>query len=87
MLIETFARRARVDIGLPSIDQDAHGLTPRERDVLACLSTGATNRQIAATLFISEKTASLHVSNIMRKLGVSNRGQAAALAHREGLLV
>jgi DNA-binding CsgD family transcriptional regulator/tetratricopeptide (TPR) repeat protein len=87
MLIETFARRARVDIGLPSIDRDAHGLTPRERDVLACLSTGATNRQIAATLFISEKTASLHVSNIMRKLGVSNRGQAAALAHREGLLV
>ena len=53
---------------------------------LATLTTGATNRQIASRLFISEKTASVHVSNIMRKLGVSNRGEAAALAHREGLV-
>ncbi len=62
------------------------GSAPRECEVLASLCTGATNRQIAATLFISEKTAGVHVSNIMRKLGVSNRGEAAALAHREGMV-
>ena len=47
--------------------------------------TGATNRQIAGALFISEKTASVHVSNIIRKLGVSNRGEAAAAAWEHGL--
>ncbi len=86
-LIERFARRARLDIGLAGPAPDDLGLTAREREVLATLSTGATNRQIASTLFISEKTASVHVSNIIRKLGVSNRGQAAAVAHREGIVV
>jgi DNA-binding NarL/FixJ family response regulator len=47
---------------------------------------GRTNRQIARTLFISEKTASVHVSNIMRKLGAANRSEAAAVAHRLRLL-
>ena len=55
-------------------------LTPREREVLELLATGATNKDIATTLFISEKTASVHVSNILGKLGVANRGAAAALA-------
>ena len=85
-LIEAFARRARIDIGVPPTDSECYQLTAREREVLATLTTGATNRQIASRLFISEKTASVHVSNIMRKLGVSNRGEAAALAHREGLV-
>ena len=48
------------------------------------LTHGATNRAIAQTLFISEKTAALHVSNILAKLGVQNRGEAAALARRTG---
>jgi DNA-binding CsgD family transcriptional regulator/tetratricopeptide (TPR) repeat protein len=61
---------------------DALGLTSRERDVLRLVSAGRTNRQIAEALFISPKTASVHVSNILAKLDVSSRGEAAALAHR-----
>ncbi|MDW4909359.1 AAA family ATPase [Streptomyces sp. ADMS] len=61
------------------------GLTSRERDVLRLVSAGRTNRQIAGELFISPKTASVHVSNILAKLGVSGRGEAAAVAHRLGL--
>ena len=55
-------------------------LTPREQEVLDLVSAGATNKAIASTLFISEKTASVHVSNVLAKLGVANRGAAAALA-------
>ncbi|HEX8863701.1 MAG TPA: LuxR C-terminal-related transcriptional regulator [Actinomycetes bacterium] len=62
--------------------EDPLGLTPREREVLALIADGRTNRQIAETLFISPKTASVHVSNILAKLGVANRGEAAAVAHR-----
>jgi DNA-binding NarL/FixJ family response regulator len=54
--------------------------------VLQHLVLGRTNRQIARVLFISEKTASVHVSNIMRKLGAANRSEAAAIAHRLRLL-
>ncbi|MFJ9868767.1 AAA family ATPase [Streptomyces sp. NPDC101165] len=61
------------------------GLTSRERDVLRLVSAGRTNRQIAEELFISPKTASVHVSNILSKLGVAGRGEAAAVAHRLGL--
>jgi DNA-binding NarL/FixJ family response regulator len=57
-------------------------LTDRERDVLAHLVEGRTNRQIAGTLYISEKTVSVHVSNILAKLGVRSRAEAAALARR-----
>jgi DNA-binding CsgD family transcriptional regulator/tetratricopeptide (TPR) repeat protein len=64
---------------------EALGLTSRERDVLRLVAAGHTNRRIAGELFISPKTASVHVSNILAKLGVSGRGEAAAVAHRLGL--
>jgi DNA-binding CsgD family transcriptional regulator len=65
--------------------EDPFGLTPREREVLALIAQGATNRQIGAALFMAEKTASVHVSRILAKLGVSRRTEAAAVAHRLGL--
>jgi len=58
------------------------GLTPRELQVLTLIAEGATNRQIGAALYMAEKTASVHVSRILSKLGVSSRTQAAAVAHR-----
>ena len=64
---------------------DPYGLTGREREVLTLLAAGQTNRAIADSLFISESTASVHVSNIIGKLGVSNRVEAAAAAVRAGL--
>ncbi|MGI8332454.1 helix-turn-helix transcriptional regulator [Actinomadura scrupuli] len=60
-------------------------LTGREREVLHLVTAGRNNREIASTLFISPKTASVHVSNILAKLGASSRTEAAAIAHREGL--
>ncbi|AXK37452.1 LuxR family transcriptional regulator [Streptomyces armeniacus] len=61
---------------------EVFGLTARERDVLGLVADGRTNRQIAQALYISPKTASVHVSNILAKLGVTGRGEAAAMAHR-----
>jgi DNA-binding CsgD family transcriptional regulator/tetratricopeptide (TPR) repeat protein len=69
----------------PADPAEALGLTSRERDVLRLVAAGHTNRRIAEELFISPKTASVHVSNILAKLGVSGRGEAAAMAHRLGL--
>ncbi len=54
--------------------------------MLGLLAAGRTNRQIADALFISVKTVGIHVSNILAKLGVASRGEAAALAHRGGLV-
>ncbi len=62
--------------------EDTIGLTPRELEVLRLVTAGRSNRQIADELFISSKTASVHVSNILAKLGVSGRGEAAAKAVR-----
>ncbi|MFC4855246.1 helix-turn-helix transcriptional regulator [Actinophytocola glycyrrhizae] len=59
------------------------GLTAREAEIFFLVGQGKTNAEIAAELFISTKTASVHVSNILRKLGVRSRIQAAALAHRQ----
>ena len=64
---------------------DPFGLTRREREVLALVSTGRTNRQIADELFISESTAGVHVSNILGKLGVATRTEAASVAVRLNL--
>jgi DNA-binding NarL/FixJ family response regulator len=86
------ARRARLKLDAGEADVadgeatgDAFGLTSREREVLALVAEGLSNPQIAQALFISRKTASVHVSNIIGKLNVSSRGEAAALAHRLGL--
>jgi DNA-binding NarL/FixJ family response regulator len=64
---------------------DPFGLTSREREVLALVAAGQTNRRIAETLFISESTAGVHVSNILGKLGVPSRTEAATVAVRLGL--
>ena len=61
------------------------GLTEREREVLTLLAAGRSNPEIGQALFISNKTASVHVSNILAKLGVSGRVEAAAVAHRLGV--
>ena len=63
----------------------AYGLTAREREVLGALAAGHTNKEIAESLFISIKTASVHVSNILRKLDVPGRQEAARVAHRLGV--
>jgi DNA-binding CsgD family transcriptional regulator len=59
--------------------------TRREAEVLVLVAAGRTNRQIGQALFITPKTASVHVSRILAKLGVTGRGEAAAIAHRLGL--
>jgi DNA-binding CsgD family transcriptional regulator/tetratricopeptide (TPR) repeat protein len=69
----------------PSSPAASFGLTRREAEVLALVAAGRTNRQIGGELFITEKTASVHVSRILAKLGVAGRGEAAAVAHRLGL--
>ncbi|MBO9520680.1 MAG: AAA family ATPase [Nocardioidaceae bacterium] len=82
---DAVARRYRLRTsGAPSPRGEA-GLTAREREVLGLLTQGRTNREIGAALFISEKTASVHVSNILAKLGAANRGEAAALARDRDL--
>jgi ATP/maltotriose-dependent transcriptional regulator MalT len=90
--IQGLARRARLPLG-PEVAiapeasvHDRLGLTERERAVLALVAEGHTNREIGQTLFISEKTASVHVSRILGKLGVRSRVEAATAAHRLGLV-
>jgi DNA-binding NarL/FixJ family response regulator/tetratricopeptide (TPR) repeat protein len=88
--VEALARRARLDLGSGlAPGKDVAGLeiqlTPRELEVLRLVAAGRSNPQIAEALFISPKTASVHVSNILSKLGVRSRVEAAATAHRLGL--
>jgi DNA-binding CsgD family transcriptional regulator/tetratricopeptide (TPR) repeat protein len=94
--IRALAERARIPLQAPAADDPGaplpaqvltrYGLTDRELTVLRLLAAGRTNPQIGAELYISASTASVHVSNILRKLGVPGRVQAAALAERAGLL-
>jgi DNA-binding CsgD family transcriptional regulator len=90
--LDDLARRARLDPG--DGHRSAHGngsgsrsplaaLTDREREVLSLLARGMSNREIGSELFITPKTASVHVSNILAKLGAASRTEAAAIAHRE----
>ena len=75
-------RKASPQAGMPA----PYGLTGRELAVLRLVAAGRSNAQIGAELFISPRTAGVHVTNILRKLGVSGRVQAAAVAERAGLL-
>lgn len=87
--IATVAQRGRIEVWpgqTASPSGAAPGLTAREVEVLKLLVEGRSNREIAAALFITVKTASVHVSNILAKLEVPSRGAAAATAHRLGLL-
>ncbi len=87
--LELLAQRSRLDLAPPELEPSdqrgpdkALGLTPREGEVLRLVARGYTDREIAAALTISVKTASVHVSHILRKLDVPNRLDAAAVAHR-----
>ncbi len=91
--LTALAARARLRIDQQAPDAEVGpdpatdlGLTAREGEVLALIAIGRTNRQIADELFISQSTAGVHVSNILGKLGVTGRGEAAALAYRLGLV-
>ncbi len=75
----------RLDADLPPAASDA-GLTGRELEVLRLVADGLSNSGIVRTLVISPKTVSVHVSRILAKLGVSSRGEAAAVAHKAGLV-
>jgi DNA-binding CsgD family transcriptional regulator/tetratricopeptide (TPR) repeat protein len=99
--VESLGRRSRIELAqtaspsertdgtapedTPGANLRRLGVTPREIQVLGLVAEGHTNRQIADRLFISDRTASVHVSNILGKLGVANRAEAAVAAHRLGL--
>jgi DNA-binding CsgD family transcriptional regulator/tetratricopeptide (TPR) repeat protein len=94
--VRTLAERARIPLQTATSAESGaappapafarYGLTDRELTVLRLLAAGRTNPEIGAELYISTSTASVHVSNILRKLAVSSRVQAAAVAERAGLL-
>jgi DNA-binding CsgD family transcriptional regulator/tetratricopeptide (TPR) repeat protein len=92
--LEALARSARVPLTEVEVPEQARSyggprsgrLTAREREVLTHLVAGRTYREIAQALFISEKTVSVHVSNLLRKTGTASRGEVAALARRQNLV-
>jgi DNA-binding NarL/FixJ family response regulator len=87
--IETVARRARVRATPQegaAVPDEVAGLTTRELDVLRLIAAGRTNPEIGKALYMSPKTASVHVSRILSKLDVKTRTEAAGVAHRLGLL-
>lgn len=83
--VRSLARRGRLD--LPGVRQPTTStLTEREEEVLTLVAQGLSNRQIGERLFISTKTVSVHVSNVLAKLGASGRAEAVSVAHQRGLL-
>ncbi|WP_425955716.1 helix-turn-helix transcriptional regulator [Xylanimonas sp. McL0601] len=85
--LREWARRARVPLpGGARRLPEAASLTDREEEVLTLVAEGLSNRQIGERLYISTKTVSVHVSNVLAKLGVSGRAEAVDVAHRRGLL-
>ncbi|MCB7135580.1 AAA family ATPase [Cellulosimicrobium marinum] len=83
--VRALARRARLD--LPGLRRPTTAvLTGREDEVLRLVAQGLTNRQIGERLYISTKTVSVHVSNVLAKLGASGRAEAVSLAHQRGLI-
>ncbi|MEW2610053.1 AAA family ATPase [Streptomyces sp. NPDC047880] len=84
--VDDLIRRGRLSDRPGGGGDRAAVLTAREQDVLRLLALGRSNRQVGEELFISGKTASVHVSNILAKLGASSRGEAVAIAYREGLI-
>jgi two-component system nitrate/nitrite response regulator NarL len=69
----------------PAPPSELDKLTPREREILACLARGESNKLIARVLDLAESTVKIHVQNILKKLGLSSRGQAAVFAVEQGL--
>jgi DNA-binding NarL/FixJ family response regulator len=82
-ILEEFARMARDGADKPGGPEDA--LTDREREVLRLVAEGATNREIASRLYVSGNTVGFHMKNILAKLHLKNRAQAAVFAIRAGL--
>jgi DNA-binding NarL/FixJ family response regulator len=80
---ELDAVRRRFGMGGPVAGPES--LTPREREVIVLLTEGLSNAELAARLYISPKTAAVHVSNILAKLGMGSRTEVAAWGIREGL--
>jgi DNA-binding NarL/FixJ family response regulator len=82
-ILEEFARMGREGAGKPGGPEDE--LTDREREVLRLVAEGATNREIASRLYVSENTVGFHMKHILAKLHLKNRAQAAVFAIRSGL--
>jgi non-specific serine/threonine protein kinase len=86
LALEPVAARAPEPVQTSAADAEVAQLTPREREVVVLVARGLTNRQIAGVLVIAERTADVHVSNILNKLGLTSRAQLAAWVVRHGLL-
>jgi DNA-binding CsgD family transcriptional regulator len=81
------ANDVQQDLGIVEANKPVDPLTDREREVLSLIGNGATNREIAKTLIISEHTVKSHLRSILNKLNVHNRQQAAVYAERAGLII
>ena len=85
-LVDAFRMRPSAEPAPPRVDEDPiHALSPRERQILACIARGASNKEAARELGIAEPTVKIHVQHILRKLGLGSRVQAAAYAATRGM--
>lgn len=85
-LLTEFSVLAKKPVSSPDSSADYQPLTNREKEILQTLSGGASNKEIANTLHISEHTVKIHLKNILKKLHMNNRIQAAVYAHQQGLV-